>query len=297
MESGTANLIHLLQQRVLELREQGEWTKAVQAVEAALERAQAELNGQPETTDEFVTCLEIRADLRRQLGQLDDASDDFLEALDHLTGREDRTEQRGRLLGGLAATYELGGREAEAIRFYEKAADCFAAVEPPAAGELMAVLNNLAFLRRDSGDFAGAESAFLKALEYSHALHGLRHTATADISNNVGALYHRGGQFVQAREMHQMALDARREVLGENHPDTGQSYNNLALSLAENGEVEAALEYFGAALNIFSQCGDERWPDLEAVAENFAYYLRAVGREDEAADMLERIGESLAVEI
>jgi tetratricopeptide (TPR) repeat protein len=297
MESGTANLIHLLQQRVLELREQGEWAKAVQAVEAALDRAQAELNGETESTDEFVTCLEIRGDLRRQIGQLEEASEDFLEALDHLTGREDRLEQRGRLFGGLATTCEAGGLEKEAIIYYERAAECFEAADPPAALEVTAVLNNLAFLRRDSGDFSGAESAFLKALEYSHALHGPKHGDTADISNNVGALYHKVGYFLQAREMHQMALDARREVLGEFHPDTGQSYNNLALSLAENGEIDGALEYFGAALDIFSACGEDGWLDLEAVAENYAYYLRSAGREDEAMAMLERIGENLAVEI
>jgi tetratricopeptide (TPR) repeat protein len=282
---------------VLELRNQGEWTKAVHAVEAALERAQAELNGQTDSTDEFVTCLEIRGDLRRQLGQLDEAREDFLEGIEHLTGRDDRMDQRGRLLAGLATTSEAAGDDAAAIRYYERAVDCFEAADPPAAMEVSAVLNNLAFLRRDSGDFPGAESAFLKALEYSHALHGPKHADTADISNNVGALYHGAGYFLQAREMHQMALDARREVLGEYHPDTGQSYNNLALSLAENGEIEAALEFFGAALNIFSTCGDESWLDLEAVAENYAHYLRIVGREDEAMEMLERIGENLAVEI
>jgi len=297
MDSATANLIHLLQQRVMELREQGEWAKAVQAVEAALERAQAELDGETATTDEFVTCLEIRADLRRQLGELEEAREDFLEALDHLTTRDDRLEQRGRLFGGLASTCEAGGRASESITYYERAVDCFEAVDPPAVREVTAVLNNLAFLRRDGGDFAGAESAFLKALEYSHALHGAKHGETADISNNVGALYHKAGYFLQAREMHQMALDARREVLGETHPDTGQSYNNLALSLAENGEIEGALEYFGAALDIFTARGEESWLDLEAVAENYAYYLRSVGREDEAVAMLERIGDNLPLEI
>lgn len=291
MDSATVSFLHLLRERVQALVDEGNLDEAVHAASAAVEKAQQTLNNDFETVDEFVDALEVRADLLRLTSRFEEARDDYRQALDQLDERPDRAAQAGRLLAGLGSVYDSLEQPDRAESCWEQAIVQFEKLDPPALLDVAAMCNNLAFLRKAAGDFDGAESHFLRALQIDHEILGQDHEETALLSNNLGALYQAANCFEQAREMHLMALAARQKLLGEHHPDTGQSHNNLALALAMTGDRDRAIAHFEQALDIFTDA-ERLWggyaAELEAVAGNFSDYLSQLGEEEAAAAVAAR---------
>jgi tetratricopeptide (TPR) repeat protein len=286
MDSSTATLIGILRERVNTLRAAGDLEEALHAANAAVERTQQTLSSEYDTIDAFVSSLEIRAEILRELGHLEPARDDYRQAIDQLDGRPDRLDQLGRLYASLGAVYDGLDSPERAAQMWEKAIQCFENHQPPLELDVAAMANNLGFLKKSAGDLGAAEVYFLRALEILHAHLGNKHEETAAVSNNLGALYHAAGFTEQAREMHMMALEARRELFGETHPDTAQSHNNLALALLQTGDRSWAKRHFEKALTAFETLGIQYAEDLEAVATNYCAFLRSEG-EMYLADVIE----------
>lgn len=285
MDSPTATLINILRERVESLRAGGNLEEALHASSASVERTQAALGPDLDSIDAFASSLEIRAEILRELGQLDAAREDYRQAIDQLDSRPDRLAQRGRLLAGLGATMDSLGQPERAATYWASALECFEKHEPPLLRDVASLANNLGFLKRAGGDNESAETYFLKALEILHALLGQNHVETAAVSNNLGALYQSAGFYEQAREMHMMALETRRSLLGEEDPDTAQSHNNLALALLSTGDRAWARRHFEKALAGFESLGMDYADDLDAVATNYCDFLRSEG-EDALADVI-----------
>lgn len=277
MDSATATLIGILRERVDHLRAAGDLEEALHAANAAVEKTQQTLTSEYDTIDAFVSALEIRAEILRELGKLEPARDDYRQAIDQLDNRPDRHAQRGRLYAGLGAVYDGLGLPPKAISSWEKAISCFEQHEPPLLHDVASLANNLGVLAKSSGDLDTAETYFLRALEILHNQLGGDHDETAAVSNNLGALYHAAGYVEQSREMHMMALEARRKLFGEIHPDTAQSHNNLALALLGTGDRTWAKRHFEKALAAYEALGSTYAEDLEAVASNYCDFLRADG--------------------
>jgi len=277
MNSPTATLIGILRERVDALRQAGDLEEALHAASAAVERAQHELSSDYDSIDTFVSSLEIRAEILRELGRYELSRDDYREAIDQLDGRLDRLDQLGRLYAGLGSVYDSLGDEVRAAAAWEKATDNFEKHDPPLLLDVASLANNLGVLKKAAGNHDAAETYFLRALEILHAHVGVANEETAAVSNNLGALYLAAGFTEQAREMHMMALEARRELFGEFHPDTAQSHNNLALALLQTGDRAWAKRHFEKALAAFEALGAPYSEDLEAVSSNYCDFLRADG--------------------
>jgi tetratricopeptide (TPR) repeat protein len=282
MDSPTATLIGILQDRVGSLRAAGNLDEALHAANAALEKAQQTLGPNLDSIDAFATTLEIRGDVYRELGDMELARDDYRQAIDQLQDRPDRFDQVGRLHAALGAAYDGLGREEQAISHWQKAVECFEKHEPPLLLDIAAMANNLGFIAKANGDLDTAESQFLRALEIVHSQLGQEHEQTATVSSNLGALYQAAGFYEQSREMHMIALETRRSILGEEHPDTAQSHNNLALALLKTGDRSWARRHFEKALTGFEVLGPEYATDLEAVASNYCDFLREEGEAAQA---------------
>lgn len=277
MDSPTSTLIQILRGRVEEQVALGDLGEALHAANAAVLKAQQMLSEDLGSIDEFASSLEVRANVFRQLGHLDEARDDYKQAIDQLENRPDRLAQLGRLFAGYGAVHDQLGNADRAAELWEQAVRYFEAAEPPVSLDIAALSNNLAYLKKAAGDIEGAEAHFLRALQILHTELGPDHEETAAVSNNIGALYQGSGFYEQAREMHMMALDARRKLFGEIHPDTAQSHNNLALALLATGETAMARRHFEKALDAFEVLGVEYAEDLEAVADNYCAFLREEG--------------------
>jgi tetratricopeptide (TPR) repeat protein len=285
MDSPTATLIGILQDRVQALRSAGDLDEALHAANAALEKSQQSLGPNLDSIDAFASTLELRGDLYRDLGNFELAREDYRQALDQLDARPDRLAQIGRLHAGLGAAYDGMGREDKAGEQWHKAIEFFERHEPPLLLDIAAMANNLGFLYKAGGDLDSAETQFLRALEIVHSQLGQDHEQTATVSSNLGALYQAAGFHEQSREMHMIALETRRNLLGEEHPDTAQSHNNLALALLNTGDRSWARRHFERALADFEALGPEYYADLEAVASNYCDFLREEG-ESQLAEVI-----------
>lgn len=293
MDSPTANLIQIMQDRVQSLRDDGNLHEALHSSNAAVEKCQQALSPDLETINAFVTSLETRAGLFLELGRHEDAIEDLKHAIDQLQNRPDRIAQVGRLYASLGAAYDGLGQYENVNSAWQTAVAFFEKHEPPLLMDVAAMTNNLGFNAKASGDLDAAEDHFLKSLEIMHAEVGPSHEETAAVSNNLGAVYLAAGYLDQAREMHMMALETRRELFGENHPDTAQSHNNLALALLKTGDRTWARKHFEKALAGFESLGAAYAEDLEAVASNYCDFLKEEGEESLSELIAGRVRELL----
>ncbi len=285
MDSPTATLIGILKDRVESLRAAGNLQEALHASTAAVEKSQQTLGPNLDSIDAFCSALEMRGDIHRELGNFQEAREDYRQAIDQLQDRPDRFGQVGRIHAGLGAAYDGLEMEERAVSHWHKAIDYFEKNEPPLLLDIAAMSNNLGFIAKANGDHETAESQFLKALEITHSQLGQDHEQTATVSSNLGALYQAAGFHEQSREMHMIALETRRNLLGEEHPDTAQSHNNLALSLLHTGDRSWARRHFEKSLAGYEALGPEYGVDLEAVASNYCEFLREEG-EAQLADVI-----------
>lgn len=285
MDSPTATFIGILQDRVETLRTAGDLDEALHAASAAVEKCQQALAPNLAAIDAFASTLEIRGDIHRELGNFDDARDDYRQAIDQLDDRPDQYGQTGRLHAALGAAYDGLGRTDKAAHHWLKAIEFFEQHVPPLMLDIAAMANNLGFLYKAADTLDAAESHFLRALEIVHSQLGQQHEQTATVSSNLGALYQAAGFHEQSREMHMMALETRRSLFGENHPDTAQSHNNLALALLSTGDRSWARRHFENALSGFEALGPQYREDLDSVASNYCAFLREEG-ETQLADVI-----------
>ena len=294
MESGTVNLLQMLEDRVRELCYQEKWDEAVHAAETAVRKAREAGEADPSIVGELALSLEVKGDLLRQIGQLDQSLMDYAEALDLLQGRgEPFSEQIARINASMAVICDEQGNAEGAKQHYQDAIAIFEEMDPPSDLDVADLRNNLAFVFEAEGDFDQAETLLLKALEITHDLLGKDSEETASICNNLGILYQKTQHFERAKEMHRMSLNARELLHGENHPDTGQSHANLAVALSESRKLEEAKEHFEQAILIFEKNLKEVPEDYETVALNYAQFLKASGDEKGALRVAKRSSKKL----
>ncbi len=286
MDTPTANLIHIMHDRVKAWRAQGDLSQALHAANAAVDKCQQLLSSDHDSIDAFVASLEDRAAIFLDMVEYGDAAEDAKQAIDQLDGRKERFGQMGRMYAILGAAYDGMNRYDQVISAWEKAVSFFELANPPMKMDMATIINNLGFTAKSAGNLDAAEDYFLKALEIMHSVVGAKHAETASVCNNLGAVYLAAGYLEQAREMHMMALETRNELFGDHHPDTAQSHNNLALALVEMGDREWARKHFEKALEGFEALGRECDEDLEAVVSNFCDFLRDQN-DNKLADIIE----------
>jgi len=294
MDSGTANLLEMLTERVLELANAGKWDDAMRSADAAVEKARISNDGEFNDIICLAATLEIKADLLRQQSFLEDSRVIYLEALEMLNGRPECTDMLARISASIGVLYDFVENDEEAILFYERAIEMYERLDPPQLEEVADICNNLGFIYRSLGNMDTAETLLLKGLEICHNAYGKNHEKTAILFNNVGALYLKSGYDEQAREMHTMALEGRLASLGDDHPDTAQSYSNLALSLAQIGENEQAKEFFLKSLAIYEKHIKTESHEYAAVVENFAEFLNASEDTKGSANVIKKAQKKLA---
>lgn len=295
MDSGTLNLLEILSTRVQNLANDGQWEEAYRAADAAVEKARRSLDGHDEGSIlSLAATLEIKGDLLRQMGHLEDARLVYLEAMEMLSPIDRENEMMARLNASVGVLYDLVENDQEAITFYGRAIELHERLEVPDLLEIADISNNLGYIYRSIGDFDKAEVLFLKALEICHKELGDTHEKTATVFNNLGALYLRSGYDEQAYEMHRMALEARLELFGKDHPETAQSYANLALALAQMSQIKQSMECFETAIHIYEHYLKQESHEYAAVVENYVEYLQANGYNKEAVQVSKKAQKKLA---
>lgn len=146
--------------------------------------------------------------------------------------------------------------EAEAL--YLEALGIERAIAPPLPGatgpvkagstNLSQVLNNLATLYEDRGDYRRAEPLYVESLEMRRAMRGERHPSVAHALSNLARLRFQIKQLGPAERLAREALALRLDLLGANALGTAQTRAVLGDILRARGALTEAEQQFRAAL-------------------------------------------------
>ena len=194
--------------------------------------------------------MEVAGDKASSRGDEREALSCWAEALEILSSRA-RSAEAARVASKMAMAEENLGESESACVHYAQAADLY-----KLAGDLHRVpmcLNNLAMLRKLSGELEEASVLLGRALDEASRCHGSVHGETALIATNLGAVLCECGDLLGAEQRHMHALGIREQLFGPNHPEVGLSLGHLAVIHQMHGDHERARSFYTAALEILDQ--------------------------------------------
>jgi tetratricopeptide (TPR) repeat protein len=200
--------------------------------------------------DKAALSMEVAGDAASSRGDHREALSCWAEALEILAVRA-RSAEAARVASKMAMTEENLGEPESACAHYAQAADLY-----KLAGDLHRVpmcLNNLAMLRKVSGDLEEASVLLGRALDEASRCHGSVHVETSLIAANLGAVLCECGDLLGAEQRHTQALGIREQLFGPNHPEVGLSLGHLAVIHQMHGDHERARSFYAAALQILDQ--------------------------------------------
>ena len=113
------------------------------------------------------------------------------------------------------------------------------------------LLNNMAGVYQEQGDYEKALEYYEKDLEISERVLGSDHPSTATTYNNMAGVYKEQGDYEKALEYYEKDLEISERTLGNDHPSTATTYNNMAGVYKAQGDYKKALEYLEKALTVF----------------------------------------------
>lgn len=112
------------------------------------------------------------------------------------------------------------------------------------------VLNNLALSLYRSGDYAGAEPLFRRALAINEKAVGPDHPDVATDLDNLALLLRDKGYLAAAEPLFRSAIAIHEKALGPDHPTVATDLNNLASLLQKKGAPAVAEPLYRSALAI-----------------------------------------------
>src|SRR3989440_4082944 len=116
-------------------------------------------------------------------------------------------------------------------------------------------LNRVGGIYHGKGDYAKAETYFLRARSVLEKAVGADHPALLMVLYNLGIIYKEKGDYAKAAQFHQQALDGRERVLGADNTLVAASLTDLATVYRATGDYAKAEEMQLRALAI-RPCSD-----------------------------------------
>jgi tetratricopeptide (TPR) repeat protein len=200
--------------------------------------------------DKAAVSMEVSGDKASARGDDREALSCWAEALEILTSRA-RSAEAARVASKMAMTEENLGESESACAHYAQAADLY-----KLAGDKHRVpmcLNNLAMLRKLSGELEEASVLLGRALDEASRCHGAVHGETALIATNLGAVLCECGDLLGAEQRHMQALGIREQLFGPAHPEVGLSLGHLGVIQQMRGDTARARSFYTSALAILAE--------------------------------------------
>ena len=138
------------------------------------------------------------------------------------------------------------------------------------------------------GEYAAAESCFLRALDIREKSLGEDHLLVAGVLNNYASLRRAMGDYAGARLDYERALRIREQNLPPEHPLLASSLNNLGYLLWVSGDYAAAKPIYVRALDINEKANGPNHPSTALALGNLANLLRSMSEYAEARPLYER---------
>jgi len=152
-------------------------------------------------------------------------------------------------------------------------------------------LQDLAAIRMEQNDIAGAEALAQRALKILEAANPPDPRKVANALNTLGSVYMKAGKYAEAEALAQRALEIQEKSLPPDDPDLGETLAGLAslyqvqFKYAKYGEME---EYYKRAIAIMEKANGPKDPHLATVLGNFARVYSMSGRNAEAVPLFAR---------
>jgi tetratricopeptide (TPR) repeat protein len=135
-------------------------------------------------------------------------------------------------------TYEM------AETLYREALSLSEELYKPNSKEVLARVDDLAYLLRLRGKYNDALPLYNRALQIKQSLSREEDAQLAQIMNSTAVLYRLRGEYDKAEPLYMKALAIRQRIFGEIHEDVAQSYNSLGCLLQDMGRYKEAEENF-----------------------------------------------------
>ncbi|MCB1054215.1 MAG: tetratricopeptide repeat protein [Acidobacteria bacterium] len=218
-----------------------------------------------------------------QLGRYDEAEAAYKEMLENRRrafGPDHPEVAKGEV--ALATLYRRLGRRPEAEAGLLRAIEIFERSIGPGDQNLAFAANNLAsvYLEEERDDLA--ESYYLKAQAIFEKVNGPEHPNVAMVLANRGQLAWSVGRFDDADRLLRQALALDEKLVGPEHTDVGWDLHVLANLERDRGRYAEAGELYERSFGILDKVLAPDHPDMVTARQEYAVYLRAVGRDDEA---------------
>ena len=217
--------------------------------------------------DHASLSLEVAGDNAASRGDEREALSCWDESLHILTDRA-KSADAARVASKMAMTEESLGDAQEACAHYAQAADLY-----QLAGDKHRVpmcLNNLAMLRKISGELEEAAVLLARALEEASLCHGSTHGETALIAANLGAVLCECGDLLGAEQRHMQALGMREQLFGPTQPEVGLSLGHLGVLYQLRDDHEGARRFYTSALAILDEFPQLHEAERAILRENLA---------------------------
>lgn len=149
---------------------------------------------------------------------------------------------------------------------------------------------------RMKGDDLAAVDAFTESLRRYRAGLGDDHLETARTANSLAVAFRATGDLERARGLYERALPVLEKELGADHRDVGAMRFNVASLLAADGRDADAEPLYREALAVLESNYGPDNPALAEFLQPWAECLERLGRDDEAAEVRERLASATAAD-
>jgi serine/threonine-protein kinase len=195
-------------------------------------------------------------------------------------------ESLAKVLGALDRTREAEAEFEQAIAILESALG-------PDNGNTLNALNNLALLRRRTGDLAAVEQTLRRLLEANVRVRGEAHPEVGTAYQNLGTLLVDLGRIDEAAEMHARAAAIYDAALDETNYLTALPYLSLAGIELRRGAPSTAEAHARRALGVLERTLPEGHYATAVARCRVGRALAAQGDADRAEDLLQAAAAAL----
>jgi len=171
---------------------------------------------------------------------------------------------------------------------YEEMLQILEAKIGPENPDVATILNILAGLYRQMGDYEKALPLYKRALEIVENVLDPQHPSVATTLNNLAGLYCQMGDYEKALPLYKRALEISENVLGPQHPSVATTLNNLASLYYQMGDYEQALPLLKRALDISENVLGPEHPEVATTLNNLAGLYKSMGDYERALPLYKK---------
>lgn len=191
----------------------------------------------------------------------------------------------------LAYLFALQKKYKQAEQYYRRSLDIRIRILGSEHPDTALALQNQANFYMRQLKYKRAEQLYRQSLTIREKVLGLEHPTTTENLYGLAYLYQQQGKYEQAESLYQRVLSICEQHLGAEHPSTAYALHGLAVLYQRQEKYEQAEGLYRRALAILEQRLGPTHPETLLTRNDYAAFLRLVGRDVEATVLDEQSAE------